>query len=157
MNWPHLHVIIVHFPILGIPVGFLLAVIGLWRRNRGLETAGLAMIVVASLVGLVAFASGQRAEEQLKAEFGLEETWVEPHEEAAEVARIALLVLAAAALGTLLVKRDSPTLPWLIGATALFALLSAVLVARSALLGGKIRHPELRTTLTEPYRGAPID
>lgn len=62
MNWPHVHVVVVHLPVLGLPAGMLLALAGRLRRNRDLECAGLVMIVAAALLGLLAFASGERAE-----------------------------------------------------------------------------------------------
>jgi uncharacterized membrane protein len=145
VTWPHVHVVVVHLPVLGLPAGMLLALAGRLRRNRDLELAGLLMIVAAALLGLLAFASGERAEDALDETTGLPAAWVEPHEEAAEIARIALLILAAAAIGTLLVRRDSAALPWLVTATAVFGLVAALLVARAAQLGGRIRHPELRS------------
>jgi uncharacterized membrane protein len=145
VTWPHVHVVVVHLPVLGLPVGMLLALAGRLRRNRDLECAGLLMIVAAALIGLLAFASGQRAERVLDATTGLPAAWVEPHEDAAEIARIALIILTAAAIGTLLVRRDSAALPWLVTATAVFGLVAALLVARAAQLGGRIRHLELRS------------
>jgi uncharacterized membrane protein len=154
VSWPHVHVVVVHLPVLGLPAGMLLALAGRLRRNRDLECAGLLMIVAAALIGLLAFASGQRAERALDATTGLPAEWVEPHEDAAEIARIALLILAAAAIGTLLVRRDSAALPWLVTATAVFGLVAALLVARAAQLGGRIRHPELRAA---PAAAVPVD
>ena len=144
MTWIQLHLALVTVPLTGLALGFGLLVFGQLRRRPGLRRCGLGLLVVASLVGLLAFAAGRRAEEKARALPGTDMQRVEHHAGGAEAARIALVVLAAASIGVLLVRADSPAHPWLAGGIAVFALVAFLLVARAALLGGAIRHPELR-------------
>ena len=150
MNWLQLHLVLVTVPVTALALGFGLLVWGQLRARAAVRRLGLAVLIGASLVGLLAFAAGRRAETQARALPGTEVVRVERHADGAEAARIALVVLAAASIGVLLVRSNSAALPWLAGGIAVFALVAIVLVARAALLGGEIRHSALHGASPEP-------
>lgn len=150
MNWLQLHLVLVTVPLTGLALGLGLLVWGQLKRRAAVRRFGLALLIGASLVGLLAFAAGRRAEAQARALPGIEVVRVDRHADGAEAARIALVVLAAVSIGVLLVRSDSAALPWLAGGIAVFALVAIVLVARAALLGSEIRHSELHGASTQP-------
>jgi hypothetical protein len=150
VNWLQLHLLLVTVPMTGLALGLALLVYGQLRGRAAARRLGLAVLIGGSLVGLLAFAAGRRAEAQANALPGVEPARVERHAGGAEAARIALVVLAAASIGVLLVRRESAALPWLAGGIAVFALVAIVLVARAALLGSEIRHPETRGAHSDP-------
>jgi hypothetical protein len=150
MNWLQLHLLLVTVPMTGLLLGLGLLVYGQVRRRPALRKLGLGVLIAASLAGLLAFAVGRRAEVEARKLPGVEPQRLDSHAGGAEAARIALAVLAAAAIGVLLVRDDSAAHPWLTGGIAVFALVAVLLVARAALLGGEIRHPGLRGEISGP-------
>lgn len=144
MNWPHIHLILNHVPVLGTLFGLLLLAWGIVRRNDSLQRAALLTFTLVALVAIPVYLTGKPAEEAVEHLAGTAESAIESHEEAALVAFIAMELLGALALGVLLLARTrfNPTLV-VRGALAV-ALLTGGLMAWTANLGGRIRHSELR-------------
>lgn len=143
MNWAYVHLILNHIPVLGTLFGLALLGWGVWRRNESLQRAALATFVCAALVAIPVYLTGEPAEEAVEHLAGTAESAIKPHEQAALVALIGLELLGAVALARLVLRhaRVSP----LLGRLALvLALLTAGLMARTANLGGQIRHGEIR-------------
>jgi protein-S-isoprenylcysteine O-methyltransferase Ste14 len=149
MNWAYLHLLVNHLPVLGTVFGLALLVAALWRRSGELLVASLVVFILCGALGAVAFWTGEHAEDRVEGLPGVTEDVIHEHEEAAEWARIAVLALAAAALFALLYRRAA-RLRWAQGIVLLLALLATVLLARTADLGGQVRHTEIRGGLTSP-------
>ena len=49
MNGAHLHLLIDHIPVLGVPFGVGLLAASLWRMNRTLQLAGLVVLVLSGV------------------------------------------------------------------------------------------------------------
>lgn len=141
----HLHLLLNHVPVLGVAIGLLILLAGIaWRRADVTRTA-MAVFVVAGLVAIPTYLSGEPAEEAVERAAGAVEPWVEPHEEAALTSLVLVEALAVLALGALWVHRRKPTVPQpLVVATAVLALVTAGSLAWTANLGGQIRHTEIR-------------
>jgi hypothetical protein len=133
-----------HLPLFAALFAGALLAVGMLRKQVALTNAGLVIAVVAGLGAFAAAQTGERAEEIVSELAGVSETAIEPHEEAAEAAMFAamglgVLALAALALPTRMAKtRRAATITSLVMAAATFGL-----VARTANLGGAIRHPEI--------------
>lgn len=144
MNTAHLHLVLNHLPLFAALFSSALLLAGLLRRQLALTRAGLVIAVVAGLGAFGAVRTGEGAEEIVEALAGVSDAAIEPHEEAAEAAMLAaiglgLLALAALAMPERMVRaRRAATIGSLIMALATFGL-----VARTANLGGAIRHPEI--------------
>lgn len=156
MNYAHLHLMVNHVPVIGslIALGFL--VWALATRHRALTKAALAMTLIAGASAWPATFTGEEAEEQVEDLPGFDHDLIHEHEEAAELAEYFLLGTALLALVALWLGRGEREVPRWAGMLTLLALLaSTVLVARSAWLGGPIRHPEIVGPLTAPP-GVPL-
>jgi len=91
------------------------------------------------------YLSGEPAEHLVEHLPGISEPVIEAHEEAAEVAFIAVIVLGVAAVAMLIVFRAPRSIPRPVSAGALIiALATCGLLLRTANLGGKVRHTEIR-------------
>jgi uncharacterized membrane protein len=144
MNAAHIHLMVNHTPLFAALFGGALLMFGLWRRHSALLNVGLVLAIVAGLGAVAAVQTGEAAEEIVEGLSGVAEATIESHEEAAEAAMASAIALAALALVALAVpsrlaraKRAAAT-----GSLAL-AVLTFGLVARTANLGGEIRHPEI--------------
>lgn len=152
-NAAHFHLIFNHVPVvLAVLVPLFLA----WTLvRRGIESRRLAMgvTVLLGLTALPAFFSGEPAEGIVEHVPGISEGLIEPHEEAAKAAFIAVLVLGAAALAGLWYFRRSSVVPSsMVTALLLGSVVCASLMAWTANLGGKIHHSEITAAQTDRHR-----
>lgn len=151
MNYPHLHLMVNHFPVVGalLALGFL--VWALVARHRSLTRAALAMALIAGLSSWPATFTGEEAHEQVEDFPGFDHDLLHEHEEAAELAMYVMLGTAALALVGLVASRRGREVPkWAGAGTTLALLASTVLVARAAWAGGRVRHPEADGPLMSP-------
>lgn len=151
MNYPHLHLIINHAPILGSVFALLLVLWSMARGSREVRRLALWVALIAGLSVYPAYFTGDEAHEQVEDFPGFDHDSAHEHEEAAELALIVLLVTAGAAAVTLFLGRGDRTEPgWARGAVLLGLVASTATVARTAWVGGEIRHEEIRGPLTSP-------
>ena len=102
MNYPHLHLMINHIPVLGSILALLLLTWALVTRRRDFIRLSLFVTLLAGLSVYPAFFTGDEADEQLEDVQGFDHDIVEEHEESADWALWILLGTGAvAALGTL--------------------------------------------------------
>ena len=145
MNGPHIHLLVNHLPVVGSLGIALLLLFALLPAGRSYRRFALVALVVVALAGLPAFFSGEPAEDGVDNFAGIEETRIEQHEDAARTAVIVLELAGAVGLfGLMLFRRKA--VPGSLLALALAVDVGAVaLMARTATLGGEIRHPEIRS------------
>lgn len=151
MNYPHLHLMINHLPVVGAIVALLLLGWSLVTRRRDYIRLSLVVTLLVGLSAYPVFFTGDEAHEQLEDVRGFDHDLVEEHEESADWALWTLLGTAAiAALGLWASRRDREIPRWVGMATMAGLILSTAVVARTALLGGAIRHPETTGPLWAP-------
>lgn len=156
MNYPHLHLLVNHLPVVGalLALGFLLW--ALVSHQRMLVRAALTMALVAGLASWPASFTGEEAHEQVEDMPGFDHDLVHEHEEAAEWAMYIMLGMAAVALAGLWASRKGRDVPaWAGWGTLALLVVSTATVSRAAWLGGAIRHPEIEGPLTSPP-GVPL-
>ncbi len=144
MNPVHFHLAVNHLPVAGSIGVALLLLFALLPVGRAYRRFALVALVVVALAGLPAFFSGEPAEEGVEHLVGMEERRIEQHEDMARVAVIVLELAGAIGLfGLMWFRRRA--IPGSLLTLALIVDLGAVAVlARTATLGGEIRHPEIR-------------
>jgi uncharacterized membrane protein len=144
MNPAHLHLMVNHLPVFAAAFALALLLWALLRPSDTLRRTALVLMVVAGLGGVASDRTGEDAEHFLENQPGFSETYLEPHEEAAEAALIASIAAGCLAVGILVLSRGKSVGR---GSTLLATVAALVVVAamaRTAWLGGKIAHPELR-------------
>lgn len=145
MDWIHLHLALNHVPVFGVP--FLLGLLS-WSWGRAqratLRLCLWAFVVLAATSVAIKF-TGDFAAEKVKAGSGFEKALIELHEESADQATTGVFFLGLSALVALFLSRGGRATPkWSLGLITFLALATFVLMARTANLGGHIRHPEIR-------------
>ena len=143
MNAAHLHLLLNHAPVFGILVALVLLGIARLRRTEELAQIGLGALVISGLAAAAAMITGEPAEHAVERLAGISKGAIEAHEEAAEVAAIATYAGAVVALAALLLRRRIAFAGRLRLLAFLVALAAFGLMARTANLGGQIRHPEI--------------
>lgn len=144
MNTAHLHLILVHVPIVLVPLGIVIFVISLWKMNDTLRNTALNIFVASSIFAITAYLLGEGAEEAVEHIVGIEESAIEKHEDAGTFAVWATGILGALSLSLLIsLKFSQRKIQYYLAYIILFAaLLSSGALTYTAQQGGKIRHPE---------------
>ncbi|MBK9324324.1 MAG: hypothetical protein IPM97_15475 [Bdellovibrionaceae bacterium] len=155
MNFAHLHLIINHIPLIGIPVALLFLAHGLWTKNASTQKFSLLVLFGLAAMVLPVYLTGEPAEEVVEHLPGVAESFIESHEDVAKFSLILTLATGALAFIALWFQKNESrrrTLNFGVMGIATLALLS---LAYTANLGGKIRHTELRSGDAAQADGAP--
>lgn len=145
MDATHLHLMLTHLPVLGIPLGVALLVWSGLARSREIMRVGLVVFVVSALAAIPVYFTGEPAEETIERLAAAPEGLMESHEDAAGVAFALTLALGAVALAGLgLMVRRVRYGAMAAGLAGALGLVAAGTLAWTAYLGGGIRHSEVR-------------
>lgn len=151
MNWPYIHILINHFPIITTVVGTVALLLALIVRRRVVWLYALATLTLAGLSIYPVYFAGDEAADALKGTWYIVPSAVREHDAAAGFALAAILIMGAASAYTWwrMVRRETTTLPptWLRVVVAVIAVWALSVIARTAYLGGKIVHesPKIMT------------
>jgi len=148
ISWVHLHLLLNHFPIVGVIFGLLLLVYALYKNSEELRRASYWSFVIVALITILVFIAGMHAEEVVEKLPNVTPALIHQHEEAAEQALIALELLGAISVaGIFLFRGDKKTPNWFVVTVSLLALIATIVVSLTGIRGGMIRHTEVRGEL----------
>lgn len=154
MDAAHMHLLLNHIPVIGTAVGLFLLAWGLWRTSDELKKVSLSIFIISAVIAIPTYLTGESAEELVEHLSGVSESLIERHEDAAVLAVAALELLGLAAAVTLvLFQRAHRAVNMMLAASLVLALVTGGLMARTANLGGQIRHTEIRPLSSSPVRG----
>jgi uncharacterized membrane protein len=134
---------ITHLPIYGSFLGTLVLIYGRVTKSHHTKMAAYFVLFIAALGGIVAFSTGEAAEETIENVQGISKNLIEEHEEFGNITFAVIIALGLASLTALLLTWKKSKLSNLISIIAL--MLSIVCVGMSSwtgYLGGQIRHTE---------------
>jgi uncharacterized membrane protein len=157
---PHVHLLLNHFPTIGMIIGLGLFLAAIVSKSDDLKRAGLVIFFSIALLSIPTFATGTAAELALSKNPEVSKTAIEAHETAAfEALGVMELTGALAWLGLWQYRRLSRWPQGTLASVLVAGLVTFGLMARTANIGGEIRHPEIRTgpNLTEGLTGATVE
>lgn len=152
-----IHLAVNHLPVFAILFASAALAAAAITRRSDVRLLGLALAVFAGFSALPAYLSGEGAEEGVEHRPGVSEALIERHEDAAAWGLAAILgagAVAAPGLATVRLRRDAAA-HRLTVASLLVAIVALGALARTAHLGGQIRHDELRAVAAAAPGGAP--
>lgn len=150
----HLHLLLNHLPIIVTALALALLAVGAWRASDTLTRTGLVFLVGAALSALPTYLTGEGAEDAVEKLPGVTESLIEQHADIALVAAIITGALGVLALWTLWrYRRPVRIPPGLIVALLVGSFAGTGLMAYTGLLGGQIRHTEVRPGAVQPVGG----
>ena len=145
MDQTHLHLLTNHVSLFGFVFGLLILVLGMFRKSEELKLGAAIIFVIAGLMIIPAFQTGEGAEDTVEELAGVRHDDIEEHEDAAKFARIAALAMAVLAGYSLFKYRKTKSIPkGLTIAMLVIGLWGFTVIARTAYLGGFIRHSEIQ-------------
>ena len=149
MTGAHLHLLVNHAPILGSLFALLLLLASFRWAPEVLTRTALVVLIASAVASAAANYSGEPAEDELRGMPGVKRELIHDHEEMGEWGFRAAVIIGLAAIAALARYRRS-MLPN--GARTGFTLATAVLfglMGYVGLLGGRVRHTEVRPGATK--------
>lgn len=150
-NVAHLHIAINHIPVILIPTALVILAVGVWRRSEPLFRTGIVVAWAGVAFGLATYLTGDAAADLVMATEKAQEKTLDPiveaHDDSAGWALGSAVLVAAAGVWAWRRKGlgREVTVPLLV-----LTALSTTILGRTALLGGRIRHPEARAGFVAP-------
>jgi len=145
MDFPHLHMLLNHFPIIGTIFGVGLFILSLIVKAGDVRRASLIVFVAMALLTIPAFMTGVGAHEKMAQDASIPNTLILRHEGAAELAIWFMEITGILSMIALWQSARGAQPPTRTTAAILaFALITTGLMARTGNTGGEIRHVEVR-------------
>ncbi len=145
MDLTHIHLLLNHFPTIGMIIGGGLFLLSLIAKSEDLKRASLTVLVGIALISIPTYMSGNGAQDAIKAVPGVSKSLIETHEGAALEGIAFMEVLGVFAwLGLWQLRRLTHVPNWNLAVILVLTLVTFGLMARAANIGGEIRHAEIR-------------
>jgi hypothetical protein len=155
----HLHLLVNHAPLFGAIFALVLLVASFIWAPDVLRRTALAVLIFTALAAVVADLSGDPAEDAIRGFPGVQRAIIHEHEEFADKAYIAASIVGVLALIGLVRYRRAPLTRGVTYTALAGAAVVSGMMAYTGLLGGRIRHTEVRpgasavdATVVEPPR-----
>lgn len=146
MNGAHLHLLVNHVSLFAMAIGALVLAVSMKRKSVDLRVLATVLFVTAGAFAWIAVETGEQAEEVVKTLSAGTEALIDEHAMAATWALRSGILVAVLALALEGAVRKKKTwvrpLQWIL---LLLALQGSTVFARTAFLGGLIRHTEIRS------------
>lgn len=146
MNSAHLHLMVNHFPVIGMMLAaLLLFYAGLLSRSHESIKIAFLFLVLVSLTSIPAYFSGEAAEDILEAQSGISEVLIEEHEEIAFTSFALTQISALIGLISLIMLKKNPSKKIMLVNVNLISIATSIIaLGLTAQSGGLINHPEIR-------------
>jgi uncharacterized membrane protein len=145
MNDAHLHMVVNHFPIIGIILGFGILVTGIFLKNNSVKNTAYCLFIVGAIFAAVSMATGEGAEEIAENLPSVTDQIIEKHEELAEKLAIVLYALGVISIiGLFLNYKNHSKAIFVAYIAVLVAIAGIFLGKKTGTSGGEIRHTEIR-------------
>ena len=138
MNLAHLHLLLNHFPTVGLAIALGLLLASLLKKSADLQQASFVAFFLLGLVAIPAYLTGGAAQIVLQNQPGVSEQVMAAHQDAALLALILLEITGFVAWIALWRFRR-----WHQTGVLVLAIVTFGLMASAANIGGHIRHPEI--------------
>jgi hypothetical protein len=140
----HVHLLINHFPTIGMILGLGLLLLSFLRKNDHLKKVSLEVLFLIALATMPVYVSGQAAAETLKGQTGVSAEAIIAHNDAALASFIMMEITGFFAWLLLWrMRRIGWPTTGLTYTVLVLAVMTVASVARAANIGGDIRHPEI--------------
>ena len=145
MNEAHIHMLVNHFPIIGLFFGLGVLLFGVVKKNLTLKSTAYVMLIICVIFGQLAMMTGDKAEHFVEDLPGFTHNVIHEHEEAAEVFMIPMYVLGLVSIVGLYAQSKKHSFEKWISYLALVLGVVCIFLSKNAgTTGGEIRHTEIR-------------
>lgn len=137
----NLHLLSNHFPVLGSLFGIVLLVLAVLKPDLKTTVSAYIILLISGIGGVLAFFTGEAAEERLEHTKGISHKVIHIHEEMAENALFFIFLLTAASVIGLWAERAQwKSAKRIERFTLVIGIIAFILFAFTSYLGGHIQH-----------------
>ncbi|MEP6962400.1 MAG: hypothetical protein ABI995_09980 [Acidobacteriota bacterium] len=145
MNLAHIHLLLNHFPTVGMVVGLALFITALLWNSDHLKRTALGVFLGIALLAMPTYMTGNAAQEMLVKNPSASVPLIEAHQSWALLAFIIMELTGIISwLGLWQYRRRSRPAAWVIPTVLIGSLVTFGLMSVAANIGGEIMHPEIR-------------
>lgn len=145
MNDAHLHLLVNHFPIVGLFFGFIILLIGIIKKNTTLKSTAYIIFIFCTIMGKISMMTGDKAEHAVEEIAGFSGDYIHEHEEAAELFMKPLYILGLVSVfGLFSISKNRSSEKIVSICIVLIAAICLFLSKSVGTSGGEIRHIEIR-------------
>jgi uncharacterized membrane protein len=145
MNATQLHLALTHVPVVLSIIGLVILIISFFTKSNTLTKTALWILLAAGVFTLPVYFTGEGTEEAVEGLPGVSEVDIEQHEDFAKATLVLVSASGLLALVGLMAYAFGRFVTVVKVLSLLLAFASAGAMARTAHLGGQIRHTEIRT------------
>ena len=146
MNEVHFHLAVTHLPIIFPIVGIIVLITAFISKSEAVKRTAYLIFTIGALTSIAAMTSGEGAEDIVEKIDGVSESFIETHEEAAELFSILTYILGGLSLIGLWVSFQQRSFLKTISLIIfLFAFVALFFGLETGTTGGEIRHAEIRS------------
>jgi len=165
MNMAHIHLLLNHFPTVGMVIALGLFIIALLTKSMDLKRAGLVVFVGLALLTIPTYVTGNAASEAICMgnakdpcmDKNVSRESIQTHESAAMFGLLFMELTGVFAwLGLWQYRRMTKPANWTLGTVLILSLVTFGIMARAANIGGEIRHPEILDAPGAITKGEPL-
>jgi uncharacterized membrane protein len=144
MNLVHLHLLLNHVPTVGTIIAFGLLLLAFIKRSDDLMRGAFALFFALALVSLPTYMTGHSAEAVIKDRPGVNVELIALHQSSALLALTFMEATGVAAwFGLWQARKPGGRSRWAAPSVLLLSIITLVLMANAANIGGEITHPEI--------------
>lgn len=145
MNDAHLHMVVNHFPIIGIILGFGILIAGIFLKNNSVKNTAYCLFIVGAIFAFASMYTGEGAEEMVEEMPSVGHKIIHEHEEMAEKLAIVLYILGLVSIVGLYTTIKNHSKAKLVSFLAvIIAIVGIYLGKETGTTGGEVRHTEIR-------------
>lgn len=149
MNDAHFHMVVNHFPIIGIIFGLGILIAGIVLKNKSIQNTAYVLFIICMVFGKISMFSGEKAEDIVE-ELGISHDLIHEHEELAEnFMKVAYGMGLFAIISLIANVKNHPKAKLFAFLTLILAIVAAVMSKEVGTSGGEIRHTEIREIPTK--------
>lgn len=153
MNDAHLHMLVNHFPIIGLFFGFFILLFGIIKNSSTLKATAYIIFIFCMIMGKISMMTGDKAEYAVEEMAGFSHDYIHEHEEAAELFMKPLYILGLVSilgLVGIVKKRNSEKM---VSYCAVILVAICLFLSKNAgTTGGEIRHIEIRENTSDSLK-----
>ena len=155
MNDAHLHLVVNHFPIIGIIFGLGILITGIFIKNNTVKNTAYFIFIVAAMFAFAAMYTGEGAEEIVEDMPTIGHQVIHEHEELAEKFAILAYILGIFSIIGFYLNLKSQLKARLFSFVILTtAIIATILSSQVGTSGGEIRHTEIRANANTMVKGS---
>jgi uncharacterized membrane protein len=146
MSLPHIHLLLNHFPIIGLIIALGLFLVSLVGKSDDLKRASLVIFTGIALLSIPTYMSGNGAAEKIQKLPGISKAVLAAHNDAALVSLLFVELTGLVAwLGLWQYRRFACARRWSLVTVLTLSVATVYFMAVTGNTGGEIRHTEIRT------------